>query len=239
VFKSAANVRLIAVLTAVFSCLPGIAAAQGQQGWQIGLEGGAVVSDSGGNSTRIRLRADSFDRPLTHSIRLDWYLNSETDDAYEASYAPRYWISEDTYGLIRASYLVDNSPGIDGSGLLVAGVGRQFVANDTTRVAAELGAGLRFTRFSMALADGETSDEDPIGYARFSAAHRLQEVLQLQLDTDVESGELSTRVQSEIGAAFLLPQGALKVSYRYVLLKPDNGEEISDGETFLSFNYGI
>jgi len=220
----------------VWASLPvGIATAD----WQIGLEGGTVVSSSNGSTTRIRLRLDSFDRPLSQSIRLDWYSNSATDDAYEITYAPRYWLSDDTYGFGKASWLVDNSPGIDGQGLLLAGAGREFIATDTTRVIGEVGAGLRFTRFDAQNSLDESSDEEPVGTARLAAAHRVQDVAQLLIDADFEAGETSTRLQSEVGVALLLPQGAIKVSYRHVRRDADGFETFSEGETFVSVDYRI
>ena len=211
--------------------LPATVAAE----WKGGIEGGTVINDDGDAATRIRLKMINALPPWSHQIYVDWLRNADGDNGYEAGYLPRYRFGDGPLYLFgEARMRVDRPLLIERQQFLFAGLGAQWANSPAQSLILEVGAGSRNTE----ALDGTESDET-IGLVRGSLRRWLGDALRLEFDADAEIGEEVVETTTETGLALRLGTGAIKVSYRTRRLSPEEGESVSDSDTFVSYNFGL
>ena len=221
--------RTLCFVAAVFVCLPQMAMAQ----WSGGIEGGQVLRDDG-TATRLRLRANNSSRPLSHFIYADWIRADTGGNIFEVGYRPRYWFTNKFYTFGEGSVRVDRPLLIDNQQLILGGVGYRLFSAPGKFLYAEVGLGARTTEFI----DGTDSD-DSLGVLRAGYLQVLSELFRLEFDLDVIDGESLLQTTAEAGISVRIPGGALKYSYRFRRVDPENGDTVEDDDTFLSFSYGF
>lgn len=204
-----------------------------QAEWTGGVEGGTVIRGKQ-TATRLRMQLANNERPLSHNIYVDWFRTGSGNDSYEAGYIPRYWFGKTLYLFGEARFRVDKPLQIDNETVLVAGVGKQFIATNVRSLWAEAGVGQRETEFS-----NSAVNSDGFVLARAGLTQLFADIIRAELNIDLEEADTFSESTAETGVSLKVASGAIKVSYRSRRLKYDGQSSITDSDTFISFSYGF
>ena len=201
--------------------------------WDGGIEGGSTISDSG-SSTRLRLKLTNLDRPLSQYIYADWIRSDSGQNSYEVGYKPRYWFTDQLYLFGEGRLGVDKPLLIERDVFILGGAGYQLFYTQQSSLWAELGVGARTTKF-----ENNTDADDTLTLVRAGYHQILGELLRLELEGDIYSGEETVESTAEAGLSIRIPGGSLKYSYRVRQRKPDGGTTSRTSDSYLSFGYGF
>jgi len=227
------HVLVRSFLTCLLLACTSVASAE----WDGDIEGGTVLRD-GNNASRLRLSLNNDERPFTQSIQADW-IRYRGGNGYRLGYLPRFWIDNQLYLFGSAEYRVEQPLDIDRSYLASVGAGYRLFDSKTRRLGLEAGIGYRGTRFESAL---ETSDADQTeGFVQVRAylVQTILEALRADADISLLEGESVGEQQVDVGVAYRVGGGAVRLGYRVRRLTRDNAPSIEDDSFSIGFVYGF
>lgn len=205
--------------------------------WDGDIEGGTVLRD-GNSASRLRLSLNNDARPFTQSIQADW-IRYRNGNGYRLGYLPRFWIDERLYLFGSAEYRVEQPLGIDRSYLASAGAGYRLFDTKTRQLGLEAGAGIRGTRFEGGTGGSDAEDTEPFVQTRAYLVQTLLEQLRADADLSLIAGETIGEQQIDVGIAYRVGGGAVRLGYRLRRLTRDDAPSIDDDSTSVSFVYGF
>jgi len=100
----------------------------------------------------------------------------------------------------------------------------------------ELGLGARSIDFEAA----DSNETQLLGLARFGYDRTLADVFKIDLNIQASrSDDDVIESNAEVGLAFRLPTGSVRIAYRSQLLKVGDNDAITDEDMFVSYGYGF
>ncbi len=153
----------------------------------------AVVAPRRGADGEIIL--DDTGEPIVDIVRGD------TSDRLAASYQPRYFFSNKTYGFLAFDWEQDEPAGIDVSTRQLIGIGHSFYQDNTGFLSIELGVGNK-------VLENLSGDElgGAIGYAAANYLYRVNENVTFNADVVGDFGEENRTIDANVGIKFKLTQ---------------------------------
>lgn len=126
-------------------------------------------------------------------------VRSDTSDRLAASYQPRYYFSNKTYGFVVLDWEQDEPAGIDLSTRQLIGIGHRFYQDNTGYFSVEAGVGNKVLE--------DLNDEEfggAIAYAAANYLYRVNENVTFNADLIGDFGDDNSTVDASLGIKFKL-----------------------------------
>jgi len=145
------------------------------------------------------------------------YLRSGGDTTakrWDLGLQTRYSFSGDTYWFGGLRYEEDKFSGFDHQGVISTGVGRKFIDNDTTSLAAQVGVGYKFSESIATLEVPAAKENKVAGVASLNFEHKLNASTSVFDKFSAEASSDNNFLQNEIGVSVrMTDRMALALAY--------------------------
>lgn len=171
------------------------------EGWSGQASAGLVASTGNAENSSITVGLDAkyTKQPWRHTITANIYFaeneGERSAERYALGHKLDYHLNDKSYVFNFLSYDSDKFANIDSRVADVVGYGRNLVANEKHQLDAELGLGLRQTKFT----NGDPDTEETVGHLGLHYNGKLTKTTSLSEDLQVQGGSDNIYTQSVTG----------------------------------------